>query len=284
MTLAVASGKGGTGKTLLATSLAYLVGMERAVTLLDLDVEEPNDHLFFTIPPSSSEVVSSMIPRIEEDYCTHCGICQKVCAYHALLVFPGKLLLFPELCKGCNGCVALCPQGALQPGSKDIGVVEKRTKGNLTLFTGRLHIGATDAPALIRAVKARPGRDEELVILDAPPGTACPAVEAVRDADFTVLVAESTPFGLHDLDLMVQTMRTIGHPFAVVVNKAVPDDDTLRAYCRTEGIDVLMEIPYSRDIAQVCAAGEILPRVRPDTIPMFQRILDAVAQRHQVTA
>lgn len=284
MTIAIASGKGGTGKTLVATSLAWLLSRESDTLLLDLDVEEPNAHLFFDARFVDSQHVSGMIPVIEEEFCTHCGLCQRVCAYHALLVLPDQVVVFPELCKSCNGCLALCPEGAIITGRKSIGVVERRDAGDLRLYSGRLDIGATDAPALIRAVKSHARNANGHVLLDAPPGTACPAVEAVRSADISVLVAEPTPFGLHDLDLMVRTMRKLAQPFVVVANKAVPHDDSLREYCAREGVRMLAEIPYREDIARCCARGGLLPEVLPDTLPLFERILDGILNAEEVRA
>lgn len=276
MTLAVASGKGGTGKTMVATSLAALLARDLPVTLLDLDVEEPNAHLFLRGPLIERRPITNMLPVVKEEFCTHCGLCQRICAYHALLVLPEQVMVFPELCKSCNGCVALCPEGAIVAGQKEIGTVELRESGQLRIRSGRLRIGSTDAPALIRAVKGFARHTDRTVVIDAPPGAGCPAVEAVRDADFTVLVAESTPFGLHDLDLMVQTVRQLGRRHAVVINKAVPHDSSIREYCAREAIDVLAEIPYREDIARSCARGALLPEALPDTIPFFESLLTAV--------
>ncbi|MCB2203868.1 ATP-binding protein [bacterium] len=284
MTIAIASGKGGAGKTSIATSLAYLLARERRVALLDLDVEEPNAHLYFNVPVSRSEQVSGMIPVVEEQFCSRCGRCQEVCAYHAILVFPSQVLVFPELCKSCRGCVALCPEGAILEGTKSIGVVERREVENLAITSGRLDVGSTEAPALIRAVKERADDSEQLTIIDAPPGTACAAVEAVRHADLTVVVAESTPFGLHDMILAVSMLRELEQNFAVLINKSVAHDTTVHAFCMKEGIRILGEIPQSREIARAGARGMLLPRVLPNFTPLLMTVLEEIMRREEVTS
>jgi MinD superfamily P-loop ATPase len=254
------------------------------VTLLDLDVEEPNAHLFFDLPLFCGEAVWSMVPEIDEAYCTHCGVCQRVCAYHALLSLPDQVLVFPELCKGCRGCVILCPEGAIRDGKKLIGTVETRESAGLSLRTGRLQVGETAAPALIREVKKSAAAADEITILDAPPGTACAAVEAVRGADYTILVAEATPFGLHDLQLMVETMRALGQPCGVVINKAVRHDASLQQYCADEELQLLGELPYSEDIARTCARGSIVIDALPETTPVFERIIALALRGEEIAA
>jgi MinD superfamily P-loop ATPase len=225
-----------------------------------------------------------MVPVIDEAHCTHCGRCQQICAFHALLCLEDQVLVFQDLCKGCRGCVVLCPEGAVLEGKKLIGVVERREGDGLTICTGRLRIGDTSAPAMIRDAKKRSCGDKKYRILDAPPGTACAAVEAVTGADYVVLVAEATPFGLHDLDLMVQTMRELHQPYGVVVNKAVVHDTSIQQYCVTEGIEILGELPYREDIARACARGAIVSDALPDTVPLFEQILSAVLRKQEVLA
>jgi MinD superfamily P-loop ATPase len=300
VTIAVASGKGGVGKTMLATSLAVTLAREHETVLLDLDVEEPNDHLFLDMPCTATWEVDVMLPRVEEEFCDHCGLCQKICAFHALLVLPDQVMVFPDLCKSCRGCVLLCPAGAVVEDRKRIGVVEQRAMPRLTVLTGRIDVGRTEAPALIRAVKSRAGERSSasaaarsyaapetarvITVIDAPPGCACAAVEAVRGADITLLVTEPTPFGLHDLNLMVRTLRELRQRFAVVLNKAVPHDDSVQRYCVEQDIPILASIPQNDDIARACAKGWLLPRAIPWTAPMFLSILERTGAFGEVNA
>lgn len=287
MTIAVAGGKGGVGKTMVATSLALLLAREQDTLLLDLDVEEPNAHLFFDVRSAGSEEVRVMLPRVEEEYCDRCGVCQDVCAFHALLVLPDRVLLFPELCKSCRGCVVLCPVGAVVDDTKRIGVVEERILPRLTVLTGRLDVGCTDVPALIRAVKSRERAQtaannlaatsrSPVTVIDAPPGCACAAVEAVRGADLTVLVTEPTPFGLHDLDLIAQTLRALQQRFVVLLNKAVPHDDSVQRWCEAERVALIGAIPLDDDVARACARGWLLPHALPWSAPLLLGILQRI--------
>ncbi|MBR9978305.1 MAG: (4Fe-4S)-binding protein [Bacteroidetes bacterium] len=284
MRIAVAGGKGGTGKTLVAVTLASLLSSRCETALVDLDVEEPNDHLYFDMPLRCREEVYRIIPAINDAFCDQCGVCGDVCAYNALLVLSDRVLVFPELCRSCRGCMLLCPKGAVGEATQRIGSVEIRCDDGLTLYAGRLRIGERSVPELIRAVKTYVEHSQEICICDAPAGTACAAVEAVRDADYGILVAESTPFGLHDLDLMVRTMRQLRRPFGVVVNKAVARDRSIQEYCIGQDIEILGELPWREDIARVSARGEIVTDVLPDTVPLFERILGAVLKKEEVTA
>ncbi len=207
MILAVASGKGGTGKTTVALNLARAWG--GPVQLLDCDVEEPNVHLFLELSGTEREIVSIPVPEVDESLCDGCGECGKFCQYHAIVSFGTAPLIFAEMCHGCGGCALVCPRKAIREIKRRIGAVETARAGDIVLIQGRLDVGSAMAPPLIREVKARmrPGLP---AILDAPPGTSCPVVATLRGADFAALVTEPTPFGLHDLELAVETVREIG--------------------------------------------------------------------------
>jgi len=265
--LAIASGKGGTGKTTVSVNLARALGCP--VQLLDCDVEEPNAHLFLRAEKVREEVVSLLVPRADETLCDGCGECGRFCQYHAIVSFGTAPLVFDEMCHGCGGCASVCPKKAIREIERRIGVIEWARDGNITLVQGRLDVGVAMAPPLIRAVKAR--REEgSLAILDAPPGTSCPVVATIRGSDFALLVTEPTPFGFHDLKLAVETVREIGVPFGVAVNRVGIGDDRVHRYCDTEKIPILLQIPDDRRIAEAYSRGRLIVEVLPEYRALFE--------------
>ena len=276
MILAVASGKGGTGKTTVAVNMARVLGSD--VRLLDCDVEEPNAHLFLKGELGEEETVTIPIPEVDESLCDGCGECGRFCEYHAIVSFGTKLLVFPEMCHGCGGCAKVCPKKAIREMNQRIGVVETIESGNVTLIKGRLDVGVAIAPPLIRAVKARL-QNGIPAILDAPPGTSCPVIATLRGADFVVLVTEPTPFGLHDLKLAVDVVRELRIPFGVVVNRVGIGDDRVHVFCKQEGIPILLEIPDDRRIAEVYSRGEIIVEAMPEYRAHFKPLWEAVLER-----
>jgi MinD superfamily P-loop ATPase len=272
MILAIASGKGGTGKTTVALNLARTFAAP--VQLLDCDVEEPNCHLFLRGEGAVSRIVSIPVPEVDAALCDACGECGRFCEYHAIAAFgSGPPVVFPEMCHGCGGCARVCPRGAIRERDRRIGIVETMQAGAITLVQGRLDVGAAMAPPLIRAVKARL-RSGMPAILDAPPGTSCPVIAAIRGADLALLVTEPTPFGLHDLALAVEMAREIGVPFGVVVNRVGIGDDRVRRFCEKEGVPILAEIPDDRRIAEAYSRGELLLDALPEYRTLFERLLE----------
>ncbi len=256
--IAVASGKGGTGKTTIATNLAAVMSREGlGVIYADCDVEEPNGHLF--LPPESErkDEVSVMIPHVLEEKCDFCGICAEVCQFNALAVLGSKVMLFPSLCHGCGACVVLCPKHAIHEAARPIGFIRSGRFKGLSVMGGSLNVGEAQAPPMTKALKKRlPG--ELTVIIDSPPGTSCPVVEAVRDADYVVLVTEPTPFGLNDLELAVNMLRSLRRSFGVIINRSDIGDARVSEYCRNEGLHVLMELPFDRKIAEAYSEGKLI--------------------------
>ena len=270
MILAIASGKGGTGKTTVAVNLARVFGSD--VRLLDCDVEEPNDHLFLKGSAREEETVSIPIPQVDESLCDGCGECSRFCQYHAIVSFGATPLIFPEMCHGCGGCAMVCPKKAIRERGHRIGIIETTRAGTITLIQGRLDVGVAMAPPLIRSLKAGL-RNGTLAILDAPPGTSCPVITTLRDTDFVVLVTEPTPFGLHDLRLAVEMVREVGIPFGVVVNRMGIGDDRVHDYCRQEGIPILVEIPDDRRIAEAYSRGNLIVEALPEYRGAFENLL-----------
>ena len=282
MKIAVASGKGGTGKTTVAVSLALSITSRHsdAKTLfLDCDVEEPNAHLFLRPTIERREEVGIPIPRVDEAKCTHCGRCAGVCQYHAIAVLPQKVLVFPQLCHGCGGCALECPEEAITEVFNPIGVIEEGTAESaafpqsvISFAHGILNVGEPMATPIIRQLKRRAKDFAGTIILDAPPGTACPVVETMRGADFALLVTEPTPFGLHDLKLAVEVARELRVPVGVVINRDGVGDARVDEYCAAEGIAVLMRIPLLRSIAEAYSKGVPLVEALPEYQERFQEL------------
>jgi len=275
---AIASGKGGTGKTTVTASLAAL--WDRPVAAVDLDVEEPNLHLFLRPRITAEEPALMEVPVLEEPArCTLCGECSAFCQFKALSVMGKTLLLFPEMCHGCGGCIALCPEKALAPGARELGHIisghfRAERAEDAAFLMGRLRVGEAMSPPLMRQVKARLARDAggsgalsgalPDILIDAPPGVSCPAVNAVMDADVIVLVTEPTPFGLHDFRLAVEAFRPLGKVMGAVVNRAGIGDRTVQDYCREQDIPVWAEIPFSRAVAEAYSRGEVVASAVPE--------------------
>ena len=269
MKLAVASGKGGTGKTTISTNLGLLLSEgEASINLVDCDVEEPNCHIFLEPRIEKTIPVTVVIPEVIEERCTGCGICRDICEFGAIAVVKGKVLIFPELCHSCGACALFCPEDAFREITREIGVVEKGSTGKLRTTHGLLTIGELMSPAVINGVKeAADGAG--ITIIDSPPGTSCPVIEAVKDADCILLVTEPTPFGLNDLKLAVGMVRELGIPFAVAINRSGIGNDEVRNYCDREGIEVVLEIPDDRRIAEAYSRGEMIVRALPEYRNIF---------------
>ena len=282
MIVSIASGKGGTGKTLVATSLALSLKDKYKVQLLDCDVEEPNDYIFMKPIITRSEAVSIPVPKVDEGKCTHCGKCAEVCAYHAIAVLGEYVLTFPELCHGCGACSYLCPEKAISEVPHEIGVIETGQADGVAFGHGKLNIGQAMAPPVIRKVKSLVDKDS-VVIIDASPGTSCPVVEAIKDSDFCLLVTEPTPFGLNDLVLAVETVRQLRIPCGIVLNRAGVGDGKTEEYCRKENIPILLTIPLDMNIAGLYSKGvplvEGIPDYKNSFIKLYEKIGETVNER-----
>ncbi|MBC7110504.1 MAG: hypothetical protein PWR13_1216 [Archaeoglobi archaeon] len=256
MILSVASGKGGTGKTTVAVNLA---AVSEEIQFLDCDVEEPNAHIFLKPSLTFSQSVSIRVPEIDEERCSLCGECSIFCSFNALAVTKNGIMLFEELCKGCGGCSLVCPENAIRERERPLGVIEGGRFDGGEFLHGKLIPGEPFATPIIRELKRRIDGKADLVIIDSPPGVACPMINSVFGSDFALLVTEPTPFGLFDLSLAVSVLRELEIPMGVVINKA-EDERMIEEFCEREGIPVLMKIPFSREIAELYSEGELLVR------------------------
>lgn len=251
MIISIASGKGGTGKTTVATNLALSLGKAQ---LIDCDVEEPNANIFLKVEIEKSEDVTVDIPEIDKEKCNYCGKCSEFCAYNALAVVPSDVLVFPDLCHSCGGCERVCPQDAISWKKRVIGKIEHGIVDKFDFYHGLLNVGESITIPLLKALKKKVDPSNN-VILDAPPGTSCPVIETLHGSDYCILVTEPTPFGLHDLKLAVDIVRHLNMPFGVIINRDGIGDKKVELYCQQEKIPVLMKIPHSKEIAELYSKG-----------------------------
>ncbi len=304
MRIVVASGKGGTGKTTVATSLALNAGA--SVRFMDCDVEAPNAALFLNPTLDTRKEVGIQLPVVDESLCTHCGKCAEVCEFHAIAVIGKNILVFPELCHGCGSCTLICPEKAISERLDVMGVLESgMTETGIDFAQGVMNVGEPMAVPIIRELKKwndmslrgaiatkqsyadgrllrreeRPPRNDIIEIRDAPPGASCPAVETMRGADFILLVTEPTPFGLHDLKQVVGIARELGIPAGVVVNRDGIGNNAVEAYCAEAGIPILLRIPMERRFAEAIASGKTLVDAAPEYRAAFQTLLKDISAR-----
>ena len=261
MIISIASGKGGTGKTTVATNLAF--SLESDVQVLDCDVEEPNAHLFIHPTIKETETISTPVPKVDMKKCTLCGKCGEICQFHAIVVLGETVLPFHELCHGCGGCLLVCPEKAITETARELGVIEMGHRNGLEFVHGRLRMGEAMSPPLIKKVREYT-RPDILTIIDAPPGTSCPVIASMKGADFVLLVTEPTPFGLHDLKLAVGAVKILGIPCGLVINQSDMGDDQVKEYAEEEDVPVLMEIPFDRRIAETYSRGDMVVEVMPE--------------------
>ena len=273
MIISVASGKGGTGKTTVATNLAKTVG--KNVQILDCDVEEPNAHLFIQPQITEKIRITTPVPEVDMDKCTLCGKCAEICQFKAIAILGKTVLPFPEMCHSCGGCFEVCPEGAIKERKRELGVLEIGADDGIEFIHGKLRVGEAMAPPMIKRVRSytKPGM---LTIIDAPPGTSCPVIASMKNADFVLLVTEPTPFGLHDLELAVGAVRKLGIPAGLVINRSDMGDDKVRTYAHRENLPVLMEIPFDRRIAETYSRGEMIVSALPEWKEKFNTLYHSI--------
>ncbi|MBN1230556.1 MAG: ATP-binding protein [Anaerolineales bacterium] len=280
--IAITSGKGGTGKTTIALSLAS-ISDPRSTVLLDCDVEVPNVHLFLDFVAQSMISAESPIPQVNQEKCTLCGKCSQICEFHAITTLGNRVIVFPELCHSCGSCILLCPEKALSEINRKVGKLSKgRTKEGMIVATGELNPGEPMAVPVIRQLKQwvfPQVQEAKLMVFDSPPGTSCSMVEVLSDVDYVILVTEPTPFGLHDLDQAVKATRRIGKPMGVILNKTGLGTADIHSYCQEQGLPLLMEIPLDQEIASALASGALLTNEFPEYRGKFISMLKDI-DRH----
>lgn len=281
MIISIASGKGGTGKTTVATNLAASFGEN--IKLLDCDVEEPNVHLFINPDIDEKEKITTPVPEIDEDKCNLCGKCCDICQFKAIAIIGETILPFTDLCHSCGGCMKVCPENAITETGRELGVIEKGHKNSIKFIHGKLRVGEAMSPPLIKEVRKH-AESSGLTIIDAPPGTSCPVIAAMKDTDFIVLVTEPTPFGLHDLQLAVGAVKLLNIPCGIVINRSDIGDDRVKEFAEIENIPLLMDIPFDRRIAESYSRGELvvdnIPEWKEKFISLYQKIEKIVQEYH----
>ena len=279
MIIAVASGKGGTGKTTIAASLAAtLADNGQPVSFRDCDVEAPNAHIFLKPAINQRMDVNMLIPQVDEALCKGCGRCAEVCEFHAIVVLAGKPLVFSELCHGCGSCSLECPEKAISEIPQPLGILETGPASAQIRFAhGLLNVGEPMAVPIISQLKKwLVPEPKEVIILDSPPGTSCPVVESIRGADFVILVTEPTPFGLHDLKLTVQLTAELGIPTGVIINREGVGDTRVDDFCKEADLPILMRIPLERKIGAGIAKGQLLTEIYPKYRGRFHQLFQQI--------
>ncbi|SHF18561.1 MinD superfamily P-loop ATPase, contains an inserted ferredoxin domain [Marinitoga hydrogenitolerans DSM 16785] len=277
MKITILSGKGGTGKTTISTNLAYTLSKIYNVQLLDVDVEEPNDHLFFDINFEKEESVDILLPIVDNNACIKCGECAKACQFGAISVFPTGTMVFESLCHGCGACAMVCPVNAIKEEPKSIGKIKLgKINENLKFGMGLLNIGEPSGVRNIRQLKKHIDRSADIVLIDSQPGTSCPVVESLRNTDFAILVTEPTTFGLHDLALAVDLVKEMGIPAGIVVNRDTGKTNMIDEYSKKENIPIILKIPFDRNIAKLYSEGKIFSQYLPEWEEKFRKAFETI--------
>ena len=275
MIISIASGKGGTGKTTVATNMAISLGGD--VQLLDCDVEEPNAHLFIHPVINEVKTITTPVPDVDMEKCNLCGKCGEICQFKAIVVIGKTVLPFPEMCHSCGGCMEVCSEKAITETGRELGVIERGSRNGLEFVHGKLRVGEAMSPPLIRKVREY-ARPDVLTVIDAPPGTSCPVIASMKGADFVLLVTEPTPFGLNDLKLAVGAVKILGIPCGLIINRSDMGDDQVKIYAEKESLPILMEIPFDRKIAEAYSRGEMLVDVMPEWKEKFLKLYHQIEE------
>ena len=275
MRIAVLSGKGGTGKTLVSVNLA---ASAKKAAYIDCDVEEPNGHLFFKPQGVKERAVTVKIPQVENSLCDGCRKCVDFCNFNALAYIKDKLIIFEEICHSCGGCVLVCPRKALSEKEKAIGKVQIGTSENVTIFTGILNTGEASGVPIIKQLLFEDKPKSDIEIIDCPPGSACIVMESIKDADFCVLVAEPTLFGMHNLNMVYELVKLFNKPFAVVLNKCIEGYNPSEQFCLDNNIKILCKIPFDNELGTINSNAIIAVRENEKYNALFSSLLTKITK------
>ncbi len=275
MKIAILSGKGGTGKTLVSVNLAAIA--EKAA-YVDCDVEEPNGHLFFKPKYTETNKVTVPIPEIKEALCNGCRVCVDFCQFNALAFIKNKPLLFPTICHSCGGCVKLCPTNAISEKEKEVGVIRKGISGNVTVMSGMMKTGEASGIPIVSELLHWVKEENVLTVLDCPPGSACMVMESIKDADYCVLVAEPTIFGTHNLNMVYELVKLFNKPFGAVLNKCVEGENPSEMFCQEHEIPILLKIPFDHKLGELNSNGQIVAHELPEYQELFRKLLSLIKQ------
>jgi len=272
MILSIASGKGGTGKTTVATNIALSI---KNVQFIDCDVEEPNANIFLNANINELEEVKIVYPEINQNKCNYCGKCSEFCAYNAIAVVKRKVLVFPELCHSCKGCEIVCPKNAVNWNNRSIGLIQKGQTDSIEFYQGLLNEGEMQAIPLIKSLKNKVNKNKN-VIIDSPPGTSCPVIESIEGSDYCILVTEPTPFGFHDLKLAIEVVKDMAIPFGIIINRDGIGYKKIEEYCQKENIKILLKIPERKKIAYLYSKGVSISSQSYEWHEMFGQVFDKI--------
>lgn len=276
--IAVASGKGGTGKTTISVNLSFILSrMGQKVQFLDCDVEEPNGHIYFDMPIHFSKQVFHLIPEIDQDLCNYCGECERICQFRAIMILGKTIIVNQELCHACGGCALICPEKAIKEKGLPIGKIEEGHFENIHYIRGLLNVGSVMSTPVIAELKKKPIPSQETIqIIDSPPGTSCPVIESVKGVEYIVLVAEPSPFGLHDLSLAVDMIEELKIPMGVIINRSNGSYQPIYHYIKRKNIPLLMEIPFDMEIARISSMGQIISKkydkIQKDFVQLIKQL------------
>ncbi|QSX04988.1 ATP-binding protein [Sedimentibacter sp. zth1] len=272
LTIAVLSGKGGTGKTFVSVNLA---ASAKNATYLDCDVEEPNGHIFLKPVNIKTKEVFKTLPTFDKEKCIGCRKCIDFCRFNAIAFIKETPQVFNEICHSCGGCKFVCPVGAIGETTKCVGTIQSGTTNDINVVTGMLNLGEASGVKVISEV-LKNSSDNNINIIDCPPGSACTVMESVQTADYCVLVVEPTIFGIHNFKMVYELVTLLGKPCGVVINKYTEEVNELTSFCSENNIEILTKIPYNKEIGQINAQGSLAYEKDKNTKNTFDNLLNKV--------